>query len=72
MIDETSIRLSVFRWIGERERWNNGIFSGRELNEGIVVDNRRITLKGQNGMMCHLPAESSGTARRRPYRPRFG
>ncbi len=49
-VDETGLRIAVFQWLREREAWNNGIFSGRELNEGITVAGRRITLKGQTGI----------------------
>lgn len=49
-LDETTIRIAIFRWLQEQERWNGGIFSGRQLNEGITVDGQRITLKGQTGI----------------------
>jgi len=50
MLTETAIRLAVFEWLKSREPWNNGIFPGRELNEGIQIEGRRITLKGQTGI----------------------
>jgi len=50
VLDETVIRLTVFRWLQDRDRWNGGIFSGRELNAGIVVEGRNVTLKGQTGI----------------------
>ena len=49
-LDETGLRIAVFQWLREREAWNNGIFDGRELNEGFPVAGRRITLKGQIGI----------------------
>lgn len=50
MTDETSIRIAVFQWLQEQERWNDGIFAGRELNQGIDIAGRRVTLKGQTGI----------------------
>lgn len=49
-LDETSIRISVFQWLRDQETWNNGIFRGRELNEGISIAGQHITLKGQTGI----------------------
>ncbi len=49
-LDETGLRIAVFQWLREQEAWNNGIFSGRALNEGIAVAGRRVTLKGQTGI----------------------
>lgn len=50
MPDETAIRLSAFQWLRDREKWNDGIFLGQELNEGFQYQGRRITLKGQTGI----------------------
>lgn len=50
MQNETAIRMAVFDWLKDREPWNGGIFSGSELMQGIQVDGRRITLKGQTGI----------------------
>lgn len=49
-MDETGIRIAVFTLLREQERWNNGIFSGRDLNAGIDIGGHRITLKGQTGI----------------------
>ena len=42
--------MAVFDWLKSREPWSGGIFSGSELMQGIQVDGRRITLKGQTGI----------------------
>jgi len=48
--DELAIRLKLFEWLRVRSAETNGIFDGRELSEGVTIDGRRITLKGQNGI----------------------
>ena len=50
MPDETAIRMHAFKWLRDREKWNDGIFLGQELNEGFQYQGRRITLKGQTGI----------------------
>ena len=50
MPDETEIRMHAFQWLRDREKWNDGIFLGQELNEGFQYQGRRITLKGQTGI----------------------
>ena len=50
MPDETEIRIQAFRWLQDREKWNDGIFPGRELNNGFQYKGSRITLKGQTGI----------------------
>ncbi len=42
--------MAIFHWLKSWEPWNGGIFSGSELNNGIQIDDRRITLKGQTGI----------------------
>jgi putative restriction endonuclease len=49
-MDEFSIRLKVFDWLRERALVSGGIFNGRDLNAGVEIDGRRITLKGQTGI----------------------
>ncbi|MDX9898727.1 MAG: HNH endonuclease [Spirochaetia bacterium] len=50
MLDETDIRIQAFQWLRDRERWNDGIFLGQELNKGFQYKGSRITLKGQTGI----------------------
>lgn len=50
MSEELNIRLAAFRWLAEREASGRSAFSGRELAEGFIYNNRRITLKGQTGI----------------------
>jgi len=49
-LDETSIRLAVFQWLRERERFNGGIFPGTVLNAGITLYGQKVTLKGATGI----------------------
>ncbi len=48
--NETEIRMEVLRFLREREVWNGGVFDGAELNHGIDLGGRRITLKGATGI----------------------
>jgi putative restriction endonuclease len=48
--DELSVRLKVFKWLRARADAIGSIFDGRELNAGIVIDGRQVTLKGQTGI----------------------
>lgn len=70
-LDETGLRMDVFHWLRVQEAWNNGIFTGRELNEGIMIGERRITLKGQTGIWYpkgwELPI-SITTSNKGPYK----
>ncbi len=50
MTDETDIRIRAFQWLRDREQWNDGIFSGRELNDGFLYNGQKITLKGALGI----------------------
>ena len=50
MKEELDIRLAAFRWLAERETSGRSVFSGKELAEGFIFRNRRITLKGQTGI----------------------
>ncbi|HRY55009.1 MAG TPA: HNH endonuclease [Spirochaetia bacterium] len=49
-MDERALRFKVFDYLRARSVEEGGIFDGRELNAGITIDDRRLTLKGQNGI----------------------
>lgn len=49
-IDELAMRIKVFEWLRARAETEGNIFDGRELNAGIDVEGRQVTLKGQSGI----------------------
>ncbi len=49
-MNELSVRLSIFEWLRERNQSNAGVFSFIELQRGIEIGSKRISLVGPGGI----------------------
>lgn len=47
---ELEVRMKAFKWLEDQGAANGGVFPGSLLNQGFDHENRRITLKGPEGI----------------------
>ncbi len=70
MASETDLRLAVFKWLKDTEQFTGGVYRGIDLNKGINVAGRTLTLKGPTGIWkpagFELPL-SITTSKKGPY-----
>jgi len=49
-MDENTLRAKIFNWLREKRNLNGGIFTRKELEHGIDVNGKRISLVGPTGI----------------------